>query len=148
MRTVAFGSMTVAELLSLIATYETALLSIAQNSYCAPCQEAVLVARLALGIGDRKKMPPFVAEHQGYKRTASPDGTVDIQRIDATKTPEWAVSNCHTLARRELNRTKAFADLDRTTRERWEHVIRICELAGAKSHGVLRTALPTEITEG
>ena len=53
----------------------------------------------------------------------------------------WAVSNCHTLARRRLNAHSADT-------EWWQHVIRICEKAGAKSPGVLRAAVPTEITDG
>jgi len=32
----------------------TALLSIAHNSCCAPCQEAAMVARLALKLGDKE----------------------------------------------------------------------------------------------
>jgi hypothetical protein len=52
----------------------------------------------------------------------------------------WAVTNCHMLARRRI---RAGVDL-----EYWEHVQRICEKAGARSKGVLRASLPTEITEG
>ncbi len=55
----------------------------------------------------------------------------------------WAVSNCHTLARRALAH-----DVNPASREKWEHVLRICEKAGARSKGVLRMALPTEITDG
>lgn len=55
----------------------------------------------------------------------------------------WAVSNCHTLARRALRHSTSAYD-----REKWEHVLRICEKAGAKSQGVLRASLPTELTEG
>ncbi len=55
----------------------------------------------------------------------------------------WAVTNCHTLARRALASSTSVWD-----REKWEHVLRICEKAGARSQGVLRAALPTEITEG
>lgn len=55
----------------------------------------------------------------------------------------WAVSNCHTLARRALAHTTSGYD-----REKWEHVLRICEKAGARSAGVLRASLPTEITDG
>jgi len=53
----------------------------------------------------------------------------------------WAVSNCHTLARRRLRAQSADV-------EWWQHVLRICEKAGAKSPGVLRAAVPIEITEG
>ncbi len=60
----------------------------------------------------------------------------------------WAVSNCHTLARRELNRLRPYINLNKLAIERWEHVQRICEKAGAQSKGVLRAALPTEITDG
>ncbi len=35
--------------------YEKELTSIDHNSCCAPCQEAALVARLALGWGDKEK---------------------------------------------------------------------------------------------
>lgn len=55
----------------------------------------------------------------------------------------WAVSNCHILARRALRHSTSVDD-----REKWEHVLRICEKAGAKSQGVLRASLPTELTEG
>jgi hypothetical protein len=55
----------------------------------------------------------------------------------------WAVTNCHTLARRALARTVSVYD-----REKWEHVLRICEKAGARSAGVLRASVPTELTEG
>ncbi len=60
----------------------------------------------------------------------------------------WAVSNCHTLARRELNRLRPYVNPDTLAIERWEHVQRICEKAGATTKGVLRAALPTEITDG
>jgi hypothetical protein len=55
----------------------------------------------------------------------------------------WAVVNCHTLARRALARSTSVYD-----REKWEHVLRVCERAGARSAGVLRASLPTEITDG
>lgn len=55
----------------------------------------------------------------------------------------WAVTNCHMLARRALARSTSAFD-----REKWEHVLRITEKAGARSQGVLRAALPTEMTEG
>jgi hypothetical protein len=60
----------------------------------------------------------------------------------------WAVSNCHTLARRELNRLKRLPVDGALSVERWEHVQRICEKAGARSAGVLRASLLTEITDG
>lgn len=69
--------------------------------------------------------------------------------IDALIEPEqvqllaWAVTNCHTLARRALAKTTSVYD-----REKWEHVLRICEKAGARSQGVLRAAMPSEITGG
>ena len=53
----------------------------------------------------------------------------------------WAVTNCHTLARRRLHRQSQDA-------EWWQHVQRICEKAGARSAGVLRASVPTEITDG
>ena len=62
---------------------------------------------------------------------------VDVQLL------AWAITNCHTLARRALAHTTSVYD-----REKWEHVLRICEKAGAKSKGVLRAAVPTEITGG
>jgi hypothetical protein len=55
----------------------------------------------------------------------------------------WAVVNCHTLAKRALARSTSVYD-----REKWEHVLRICEKAGARSQGVLRASVPTEMTEG
>jgi len=55
----------------------------------------------------------------------------------------WAVVNCHTLARRALARSLSVYD-----REKWEHVLRICEKAGARAQGVLRASVPTEMTEG
>lgn len=65
------------------------------------------------------------------------DREVDVQLL------AWAVTNCHMLARRALAHTASVYD-----REKWEHVQRICEKAGARSSGVLRASLPTEITEG
>ena len=53
----------------------------------------------------------------------------------------WAVTNCHTLARRRM--VAGSADM-----EWWGHVLRICEKAGARSAGILRAGLPTEMTEG
>jgi hypothetical protein len=53
----------------------------------------------------------------------------------------WAVSNCHILARRRLKAGSVDA-------EWWSHVVRICEKAGAESAGVLRAALPRQITDG
>jgi hypothetical protein len=63
--------------------------------------------------------------------------TEDVQLL------AWAVVNCHTLARRALARTTSAYD-----REKWEHVLRICEKAGARSQGILRASVPTEITGG
>lgn len=73
---------------------------------------------------------------------AEPPQDVDVQLL------AWAVSNCHTLARRELNRLRPYVVPDTLAIERWEHVLRICEKAGARSKGVLRASLPTEITDG
>jgi hypothetical protein len=66
-----------------------------------------------------------------------PDDRLDTQLL------AWTVVNCHMLARRALARSHSAYD-----REKWEHVLRICEKAGARSQGVLRASLPTEITEG
>lgn len=55
----------------------------------------------------------------------------------------WATVNCHVLARRALAHTTSVYD-----REKWEHVLRICEKAGARSKGILRLSVPTEITDG
>ena len=61
------------------------------------------------------------------------------------QSPEWVVSNCYTLARREVNRlTKAGGDP--VSLERWQHVLRICELCAPKS-SILRWGFPTELTE-
>ena len=54
----------------------------------------------------------------------------------------WAVSNCYVLARRRLRVSVS------SEQEWWKHILRICEKAGAQSTGVLRAAVPTEITEG
>ena len=80
----------------------------------------------------------------------------ELRRTVAEQAPEksceWAVVNCHVLARRELHRLREQIVTPSASRdlaiERWEHVLRICELAGAKSAGVLRAAIPTEITDG
>ena len=53
---------------------------------------------------------------------------------------QWAVSNCHTLARRRI---KAGS----TDSEWWNHVLRLCEKAGAKSLGVLRDTPPAQARE-
>src|SRR5882757_6384550 len=74
-------------------------------------------------------------------RLPPPRTEVDVQLL------AWAVSNCHTLARREINRLEKGGALLQMI-ERWQHVLRICEKAGARSKGVLRASLPTEITEG
>ena len=44
---------------------------------------------------------------------------------------KWAISNCHTLARRRIKAGSTDSDW-------WGHVLRLCEKAGAKSLGVLR----------
>lgn len=63
--------------------------------------------------------------------------------VDQIQLLAWAIGNCHMLARRALAKTTSAFD-----REKWEHVLRICEKAGARSEGVLRASLPTEMTEG
>jgi hypothetical protein len=74
-----------------------------------------------------------------FRQTASP-GQQEAPEIDV-QLLAWAVGNCHMLARRRLRAGSADA-------EWWSHVLRICEKAGAQSAGVLRAALPTEITDG
>lgn len=67
------------------------------------------------------------------------------------KSPEWGVVNCLVLARRRLKALRRRVPLDALVTqelEAWEHVQRICEQSGAKTAGVLRAAVPTEITEG
>ena len=80
---------------------------------------------------------PTCVSRKGALALPAPAEPPDVQLL------AWAVTNCHTLARRALTRTPPAFD-----REKWEHVLRICEKAGARSQGVLRAALPTEITEG
>lgn len=76
-------------------------------------------------------------ELQGGERIGEPD----LQLL------AWAVSNCHTLALREIRRLEKGGALLQMI-DRWKHVQRICEKAGARSKGVLRASLPTEITDG
>ena len=65
-----------------------------------------------------------------------------------TRSMEWGLGNCYMLARRELRRLERMGcKADSMSVERWQHVVRICEEAGAKSKGVLRATLPTEYTE-
>lgn len=45
-------------------------------------------------------------------------------------TLQWTLDNIYTIARRELRHGDP--------RERWGHVIRLCEKAGCQSRGVLR----------
>lgn len=62
-----------------------------------------------------------------------------------------AVVNCHMLARRRINalsQRQPLSALLEKELESWQHVLRICEKAGARSQGVLRASVPTEITEG
>ena len=61
-----------------------------------------------------------------------------------TRSVEWGLANVYTLARRRLNAKNLAA----SEREWWEHVVRISIEAGVKQNGVLRHAVPTEITEG
>lgn len=51
------------------------------------------------------------------------------------------MDNCYTLARRELKRLaqEGYA-AESLSVERWGHVLRICELVGCVSAGVLREA--------
>ena len=86
-------------------------------------------------IGASAKCPPCVALDWPEESVAVSKAHIQLLA--------WAVTNCHTLARRALARTTSVYD-----REKWEHVLRICEKAGARSAGVLRASLPTEITEG
>jgi hypothetical protein len=67
---------------------------------------------------------------------------------DAERRPaDWAVQNCHTLARREIRRLEAWRKEGGDTTPigmavtAWEHVIRICETTGLpQSSGILRAA--------
>ncbi len=62
----------------------------------------------------------------------------------AEKTHEWAASNCHMLARREIRRLESWRkDGGETTPvgmavTAWQHVIRVCERAGVTGNGILR----------
>jgi hypothetical protein len=79
-----------------------------------------------------------VREAAALSGASSPSGgDVSMQLL------AWAVTNCHMLARRALARSTSMYD-----REKWEHVLRICDKAGARSAGVLRASVPTEITDG
>jgi hypothetical protein len=111
-------------------------------------------AREGRVIGFRQRDPLVMAIH-----AALDAGLLAASRQPVTPEPgplaaeqvqllAWAVSNCHTLARRELNRLRPYVTPDTLAIERWEHVQRICEKAGARSNGVLRASLPTEITDG
>lgn len=71
---------------------------------------------------------------------AAPASDLSVEEI---RLLAWAVSNCHTLARRRLRPAAASSDT-----EWWQHILRICEKAGARSEGILRASLPTEITNG
>jgi hypothetical protein len=57
---------------------------------------------------------------------------------------DWGLANVYTIARRRLN-SRTLAESER---EWWQHVVRIAEESGVKQPGVLRHAVPTEITEG
>lgn len=106
-----------------------------------------------------KKVAVFVADGQLRRLVAAPVATPATQLgDDEIRLLAWAVSNCHTLARRRIY---ALDKLSGLTRDRvdgpvlvtqewefWRHVQRICEKAGARSAGVLRASLPTEITDG
>ena len=62
----------------------------------------------------------------------------------SARTPEWGLANVYTIARRRLN-AKTLAESER---EWWQHVVRIAEESGVRQPGVLRHAVPTEITDG
>ncbi len=85
---------------------------------------------------DRQPEPVAALPH----RTTGDTSALTAEQVQLLA---WAVGNCHMLARRALARTMSAFD-----REKWEHVLRICEKAGARSQGVLRASLPTELTEG
>jgi hypothetical protein len=100
------------------------------NGYGRRCYELGFAAAQAEGCNTKEA---FVADPPVPQSLEE----ADIQLL------AWAVTNCHMLARRALARSTSVFD-----REKWEHVLRICEKAGARSQGVLRAALPTEITDG
>jgi hypothetical protein len=89
--------------------------------------------------------PTGSTAEQGQGVQSSPAPDVDVQLL------AWAVSNCHTLARRRLNALRQRVPLDALLEKEfvsWDHVLRICAKAGARSAGVLRASVPTEITGG
>lgn len=79
----------------------------------------------------------FTAALWAERVPSQPPTEIDVQLL------AWATVNCHVLARRALAHSTSAYD-----REKWEHVLRICEKAGARSKGILRLSVPTEITEG
>ena len=82
----------------------------------------------ALGIGPvtarTYRVLPSDTEDNLPMADTEPNG-VDVWLI------KWAISNCHTLARRRIKAGSTDSDW-------WGHVLRLCEKAGAKSLGVLR----------
>ncbi len=95
---------------------------------------------------------PAIALERLLKLSASDAPERDTLGPEQVQLLAWAVSNCHTLARRRLNvlgrLQPPLTALLQLELESWEHVQRICEKAGASSKGVLRAALPTEVTYG
>lgn len=86
---------------------------------------------------DYTDAPKLRAELAQLRQQGAEPTAADVQLL------AWAVVNSHTLARRALARTTSVYD-----REKWQHVLRICEKAGARSEGILRASLPTQMTEG
>lgn len=91
------------------------------------------------------KLPPLLAASEPALLQSRP------QEQEQQKTPEWGVVNCLMLARRRLNALRQRAPLNALLQqelESWEHAQRICEESGARTSGVLRAAVPPEITGG
>jgi hypothetical protein len=57
---------------------------------------------------------------------------------DQIRELEWTLDNVYTLARRELRRPEQLNAGPVSAKERWGHVLRLCEKAGCKPRGVLR----------
>lgn len=74
----------------------------------------------------------------------SPLATAAENQSVPTKDAEWAVRNCHTLARRELRRLASWRKGGGDTtpigmaEDTWQHVLRICERTGYVGDGPLR----------
>ena len=96
------------------------------------CPAVQRLTRLGMRMADA-----LLQRRSGETEGWQPIGDAEVQLL------AWATVNCHTLARRALARSTSVYD-----REKWEHVLRICEKAGARSQGVLRMSMPTESTEG